>query len=57
MDVSSKEEMEKVAKKYDLMALSWPAVPDQGIQAGHGTAGLVLEYKGEAMAPAFDLGG
>ena len=50
VDVSTKEEMEKVAKKYDLMALSWPAVPDQGIQAGHGTAGLVLEYKGEARA-------
>ncbi|MEH0022724.1 MAG: Gldg family protein [Desulfobacter sp.] len=49
-DLSEKEELEAIAKQYDLMAMSWPAIPDKQIQAGVGTAGLVMEYKGEATA-------
>jgi ABC-2 type transport system permease protein len=44
-DVKSQEELEVISKKYDLMAMSWPAIPDQNIAEGQGAAGLVMEYK------------
>ena len=47
IDLKTKEELEIIAKKYDLMAMSWPQIPDKNIGAGHGAAGLVMEYKGE----------
>lgn len=46
-DLSNPDELEKVAEKYDLMAMHWPDVPEENIQAGAGTAGLVVEYKGQ----------
>ncbi len=47
LDMNTKEEMETIAKRYDLMAMSWPQIPDKNIAAGQGAAGLVMEYKGE----------
>jgi ABC-type uncharacterized transport system involved in gliding motility auxiliary subunit len=52
VDVNTQDQMEKVAKDFDLMAMTWPAVPDQNIEAGFGTAGLVLTYNGESRALA-----
>ena len=46
-DLSNPDELEKVAEKYDLMAMRWPDVPEENIQAGAGTAGLVVAYKGQ----------
>lgn len=46
-DISDPDELEKVAKKYNLMAMHWPDVPEKNIKAGAGTAGLVVEYKGK----------
>lgn len=43
-DISNKEKLEELGKKYDLMALSWPAIPEENIAQGHGAAGLVIEY-------------
>ncbi|MDD9301070.1 MAG: Gldg family protein [Desulfobacter sp.] len=48
LDPKDSQELEKTAKKYDLMAMSWPAIPEKSISAGTGIAGLVVEYKGEA---------
>jgi len=48
-DVSDSDELEKIAKQYDLMAMHWPDVPEQNIKAGAGTAGLVVEYKGKTQ--------
>nr|WP_320193837.1 Gldg family protein [uncultured Desulfobacter sp.] len=48
-DISDPDELEKIAKQYDLMAMHWPEVPEKNIQAGAGTAGLVVEYKGKAQ--------
>lgn len=45
IDPPAGQEMEPLVKKYDLMALTWPEIPDQGIAAGQGVAGLVLEYQ------------
>ncbi len=52
VDVNNRAQMEKVAKDYDLMAMTWPAVPEKNIEPGFGTAGLVLTYKGESHALA-----
>ncbi|MCG8620150.1 MAG: GldG family protein, partial [Desulfobacterales bacterium] len=49
-DPASREELEAIAKRHDLMAMSWPAIPDKNIQEGVGIAGLVIEYKDEATA-------
>ena len=46
-DLSDPDELEKVAEKYDLMAMRWPDVPEENIQAGAGTAGLVVAYNGQ----------
>jgi len=45
MDISDKNKLDALGKKYDLMALSWPAVPEKNIPAGSGVAGLVIEFK------------
>ncbi len=37
--------LEDVAKKYNLMAMKWPDIPQKGIKAGSGSAGVVMEYK------------
>nr|WP_319491221.1 Gldg family protein [uncultured Desulfobacter sp.] len=48
-DISDPNELEKIAKQYDLMAMHWPDVPEKNIKAGAGTAGLVVEYKGKTQ--------
>jgi ABC-type uncharacterized transport system involved in gliding motility auxiliary subunit len=45
MDISDKPSLDALGKKYDLMALSWPAIPEKNIPAGSGAAGLVIEFK------------
>ena len=44
-DISDKKELDMIGKKHDLMALSWPAVPEKKILAGTGAAGLIVEFK------------
>ena len=46
VDISRKQELDTLGKKFNLMALSWPAIPEKRIKAGHGAAGLVIEFKG-----------
>lgn len=46
-DISDPNELEKVSKKYNLMAMHWPDLPEKNIKAGAGTASLVVEYKGK----------
>ena len=45
IDISDKDKIDSLSKKYDLMALSWPALPQQNITAGNGTAGVVIKYQ------------
>ena len=47
-DLTDAAELATAAKKYDLLTLSWPAIPEKGIQRGQGTAALVLSHKGES---------
>jgi len=45
MDISDKNKIDALGKKYDLMALSWPGIPEKKILPGSGAAGLVIEFK------------
>jgi len=47
IDIANKEKLDAVGKKYDLMALSWPAIPEKKILEGSGAAGLVIGFKGK----------
>ncbi len=44
IDVRTQARMEELGEKYDLMTLSWPAVPEKKIPEGFGAAGLVVEF-------------
>lgn len=46
-DLKDKAEIDAVGKKYELMALTWPALPDKNISEGSGAAGIVVSYKGK----------
>ncbi len=46
-DISDKAELDAIGKKYELMALSWPALPEKNIAEGSGAAGIVIAYKGK----------
>ena len=48
-DINDPAELEKVATKYDLMAMNWPDVPQKNVKAGAGTAGIVVEYQGKTQ--------
>jgi ABC-type uncharacterized transport system involved in gliding motility auxiliary subunit len=49
-DISDKQALNEIGKKYDLLALSWPDIPKNNIQAGQGAAGLVLTYQDQAAS-------
>jgi len=36
---------DRLSSQFDLMSLSWPAMPKDSIEAGKGVIGLVLSYK------------
>jgi ABC-2 type transport system permease protein len=48
VDIKDKNKLDDLGNKHDLMALSWPAMPENNILAGSGAAGLVIEFKGNA---------
>lgn len=45
MNPAGDKALEDLAGKYNLMVLKWPEVPQQGIAAGSGGAGIVMEYQ------------
>jgi ABC-type uncharacterized transport system involved in gliding motility auxiliary subunit len=49
-DVTDKQTLTEIGKKYDLLALSWPDIPKNNIQAGQGAAGLVLTYQDQTAS-------
>jgi len=44
IDPSKGEDLNALAKKYNLMTLRWPSLSDGKVQAGEGAVGLVLEH-------------
>ena len=49
-DITDKQTLSDIGKKYDLMALSWPDMPENNIQAGQGAAGLVLTHQDQSAS-------
>ncbi len=49
-DLINAAELATIAKRYDLLTLSWPEIPEQQIPRGQGTAALVLSYKDQFKA-------
>ncbi|HKJ99488.1 MAG TPA: GldG family protein [Desulfotignum sp.] len=49
-DISDRQSLDRIAEKHDIMALSWPAIPEKNISAGQGAAALVLEYKDQSAS-------
>lgn len=49
-DISDKKTLNEIGKQFDLMALSWPDIPENNIQAGQGAAGLVLTFQDQATS-------
>ncbi len=45
IDVSDKQALDAFGEKHDLMALSWPALPEKKIAAGSGAAGIIIKYQ------------
>ena len=48
VDSPGDDSMDEVARRYNLLRLKWPAIPDVKVPAGEGVVGLVLEYKERA---------
>ena len=44
-DPAGDKALDDLAKKYNLMVLKWPEIPQQSIGAGSGGAGIVMEYQ------------
>ncbi|MBF0572316.1 MAG: Gldg family protein [Desulfamplus sp.] len=42
---SNSNNLDELSKKYNIMAMKWPEIPQKGIPAGAGCAGIVMEYK------------
>jgi ABC-type uncharacterized transport system involved in gliding motility auxiliary subunit len=49
-DITDKQTLNEIGKKYDLMALSWPDITENNIQAGQGAAGLVLTFQDQSAS-------
>lgn len=50
LDPSKDKSLESTLKGYDVLNLSWPAIPEKKIEAGNGAVGLVLEYADKALS-------
>jgi len=44
IDPSQDPDGEELSKKYDIMKINWPAIPEANLAAGQGVIGLVMEY-------------
>jgi len=50
LDPSKDMNLESEVKKYNLLNLNWPGVPEKKIEPGSGSVGLVMEYEGKAVS-------
>ncbi|MBF0199899.1 MAG: GldG family protein [Desulfamplus sp.] len=45
VDPTKENNLEEISRAYNVMALKWPDIPKQGIAAGSGGAGVVMQYR------------
>ncbi len=50
LDPSKDETLASVVEKYDVLNLSWPAIPEHHIQKDSGSVGLVMEFKDKVIS-------
>jgi gliding motility-associatede transport system auxiliary component len=44
IDPSRDPDGDELSKKYNIMKMNWPAIPEANLAAGNGVIGLVMEY-------------
>jgi len=49
LDPSTDEDQERLAKKYDIMTVKWPALAKGAVPPGKGSIGLVMEFGERAL--------
>ncbi|MGD9227714.1 MAG: Gldg family protein, partial [Desulfobacterales bacterium] len=49
LDPSTDDDQERVAKKYDIMTVKWPALAKGTVPPGKGSIGLVMEFGERAL--------
>ncbi|MBN1906617.1 MAG: Gldg family protein [Deltaproteobacteria bacterium] len=49
LDPSTDPSIEEQVKKYDVMTMEWPELPEKSVSAGKGSIGIFVEYKGNAL--------
>ncbi|MBF0111141.1 MAG: Gldg family protein [Desulfamplus sp.] len=45
LNAGSNSTLDELSKKYNLMVMKWPQIPQKAIEAGSGIASIVMEYK------------
>jgi hypothetical protein len=50
IDPSTDSAADEKLKEFDLLRLKWPAIAKAGIAPGHGTIGMLLQYKDKTRA-------
>ncbi|MBF0389353.1 MAG: Gldg family protein [Desulfamplus sp.] len=45
LNAGSNSTLDELSKKYNLMVMKWPQIPQKAIEAGSGVASIVMEYK------------
>jgi ABC-type uncharacterized transport system involved in gliding motility auxiliary subunit len=49
LDPAADEDLERIAKKYNIMTVKWPALAEGSVPPGRGAIGLVTEYGERAL--------
>lgn len=48
-DPSTDDSLDEEVRKYDILTLNWPDVPDRSIRAGKGSIGMIAEYNDRVL--------
>lgn len=49
LDPSRDPSLADQVKKFEVMTIQWPSVPEKAIEQGQGSIGLIVEYKGKVL--------
>ncbi len=49
LDPSKDPALSGLVEKYSIMTMQWPDVPEEGIKAGQGSIGFIIEYKDRVL--------
>jgi ABC-type uncharacterized transport system involved in gliding motility auxiliary subunit len=49
LDPSTDPSLDEQVKKYKVMTMEWPELPEKSVSAGKGSIGIFVEYKGDSL--------